>query len=188
MDLFGSALRQLICISDKELQDLYARCTKQAFKRRELLALPGRPANKIFFVEKGIIRVFITDRDGVEHTTHFAMEGQFICDYSAFLLGHTAAYSLQAIEPLQTIVLPESTVAWGYSNLEQGQKLGRLIAEYYFCYLDKRIQAQYIYTPAERYQHITRIFPNIHNRAPQHMIASYLGITPIHLSRLKKQL
>ena len=64
--------------------------------------------------------------------------------------------------------------------------MGRLIAEYYFIYQDNRIQNNYFRTPKERYDNITQVFPNIHNRVPQHMIASYLGITSIHLSRLKK--
>jgi hypothetical protein len=57
---------------------------------------------------------------------------------------------------------------------------------YYFIYQDDRIKNNYIRTRKERYDSINEVFPNIHNRVPQHMIASYLGITPIHLSRLKK--
>ncbi|MCB0847724.1 MAG: Crp/Fnr family transcriptional regulator, partial [Bacteroidetes bacterium] len=83
--------------------------------------------------------------------------------------------------------LPRSSIEWGYQNLTQGDKLGRLIAEFYFIYQDNRINNRYIRSPRERYDSITEIFPNIHNRAPQHMIASYLGITPVHLSRLKKE-
>ena len=69
--------------------------------------------------------------------------------------------------------------------MENGNKLGRLIAEFYFIYQDARINNAYIRTPKERYDLITDVFPGIHQRVPQHMIASYLGITPIHLSRLK---
>jgi CRP-like cAMP-binding protein len=69
--------------------------------------------------------------------------------------------------------------------MQQGNKMGRLIAEYYFIYQDDRISNRYVQTPKERYDIIDTIFPSIHQRVPQHMIASYLGITPIHLSRLK---
>jgi hypothetical protein len=84
------------------------------------------------------------------------------------------------------VVLPRPAIEWGYENLAEGQKMGRLIAEYYFIYQDERIKNMYIRTPKQRYDNITEVFPNIHNRAPQHMIASYLGVTPVHLSRLKK--
>ncbi|HMP92016.1 MAG TPA: hypothetical protein PKD90_04040, partial [Phnomibacter sp.] len=85
------------------------------------------------------------------------------------------------------IVLPRSAIDWGYAHLAQGQKLGRLIAEYYFIYQDNRIKNLYTRTPRQRYDAMSDIFPNIHNRVPQHMIASYLGITPVHLSRLKRK-
>jgi len=90
------------------------------------------------------------------------------------------------VEETEVVILPRASIEWGYQNLNEGQKLGRLIAEYYFIYHDNRIKNLYVRTPKERYDNITNIFPNIHNRVPQHMIASYLGITPIHLSRLKK--
>jgi len=83
--------------------------------------------------------------------------------------------------------MPRSAIEWGYRELKQGDRLGRLIAEFYFIYQDNRINNQYIRSPKERYNSISQVFPNIHNRVPQHMIASYLGITPIHLSRLKKE-
>jgi len=114
------------------------------------------------------------------------MENQFIADYSAFILKQPSLYTLRAEEETEAVILPRSAVEWGYKNLKQGDKLGRLIAEFYFIYHDNRLKNFYARTPKERYDTITEIFPNIHNRLPQHMIASYLGITPVHLSRLKK--
>jgi len=92
------------------------------------------------------------------------------------------------MENTEVIVMPRKATEWGYANMQEGEKLGRLIAEYYFVYLDTRIQHLYTLSPIERYSLMNKIFPNIHNRVPQHMIASYLGITPIHLSRIKKQM
>lgn|GEM_PF-2882148 len=66
------------------------------------------------------------------------------------------------------------------------EKLGRLVAEFYFIYHDHGIKNLYACKPKQRYDTLTEVFPNIHNRVPQHMIAYYLGITPVHLSRLKK--
>jgi CRP-like cAMP-binding protein len=128
----------------------------------------------------------ITDKEGDEHTIHFALENQFISDYSNFMQKQPSFYTLQALEETEVVVVPRSAIEWGYKNLKEGEKMGRLIAEYYFIYQDNRIKNTYSRTPKERYDNITNVFPNIHNRVPQHMIASYLGITPVHLSRLKK--
>lgn len=180
------ALSQMIRISEDELNAYLALCHSAVFKKGELLNKPGIVPPQVFFMIKGIVRVMVTDRDGQEHTTHFALENQFIADYTNFILQQPSFYTIEALEPTEVVVMPRKAVEWGYDNLQEGQKLGRLIAEYYFIYHDNRIKNLYTRTPKERYDSITDVFPNIHNRVPQHMIASFLGITPIHLSRLKK--
>ncbi len=180
------AVRQMISISDDELAEFLKGCSVRTCQRREFLSSPGKVCNEVYFVNKGIIRVVVTDKNGTEHTVHFALENQFIADYASFLQQIPSSQGLQALEPTEVVVLPRSIIEWGYGHLTEGDKLGRLVAEYYFIYLDNRIKNMYSHDPKERYDNITSIFPNIHNRAPQHMIASYLGITPVHLSRLKK--
>lgn len=177
----------MIDFTEKEGSGLIAFCYRESFKRKTLLSISDRQIDEVFFIEKGIVRVKIVDLDGKEHTTHFAIENQFIADYNAFLTGEKSNYQLEALEDTDTIVLPRKAIEWGYQNMKEGQKLGRLIAEYYFTYLDTRIQHLYTLSPIERYELMGQIFPGIHNRVPQHMIASYLGITPIHLSRIKSQ-
>ncbi|MBN8720758.1 MAG: cyclic nucleotide-binding domain-containing protein [Sediminibacterium magnilacihabitans] len=159
MDQIRQTIRQMIEISDQEFENFLSRCIVKKFKRYEVVSRPNIVPNEIFFVNKGLIRVIVTDKDGTEHSLHFALENQFIADYSAFMLKQPSLYTLQTEEETETVVMPRAAIEWGYKNLKQGDKLGRLIAE---------------------------VFPNIHDRVPQHMIASYLGITPIHLSRLKK--
>jgi CRP-like cAMP-binding protein len=180
------AIRQMIEISEEEQRDFISRCITRTFNRHEILSRPNNVPNEIFFISKGLVRVIITDTAGLEHTIHFALENQFIADYSCFMLKQPSLYSLEALEDTETVVLPRNAVEWGYQNLSQGDRLGRLIAEFYFIYQDNRVANMYARSPKERYDSITDVFPNIHNRVPQHMIASYLGITPVHLSRLKR--
>ncbi|MCB0521435.1 MAG: Crp/Fnr family transcriptional regulator [Lewinellaceae bacterium] len=186
MHQLATAIRHMIAISEEEMQAFLEMCHLKTFKKQEALSRPGPVPNEIFFIVRGILRVIILDNNGTEHTIHFAMENQFIADYSSFMLKTPSMYTLQAIEETEVVVMPRSAIEWGYANLSQGDRLGRLIAEYYFIYQDNRLRNQYARTPKERYDAIDEVFPNIHNRAPQHMIASYLGITPVHLSRLKR--
>lgn len=176
----------MISISEVELDDFLGQCSTKTFKRNETVSLPNAVPNEIFFINRGLIRVMITDNEGIEHTVHFALENQFISDYSNFIQKQPSFYTLQALEETQVVILSRSAIEWGYKNLQEGEKMGRLIAEYYFIYQDNRIKNTFSRTPKQRYDNITDVFPNIHNRVPQHMIASYLGITPVHLSRLKK--
>ena len=186
MKQVSQAIQQMISIREVELLNLLQNCFVKTFQRQDILSHPGVTPNDIFFINKGIIRVIVHDKEGSEHTIHFALENQFIADYSSFIQQQPSLYTLQALEETEVIVMPRSAVDWGYKNLKEGDKLGRLIAEFYFIYQDNRIKNLYARSAKERYDTITEVFPNIHNRVPQHMIASYLGITPVHLSRLKK--
>lgn len=186
MQEIKAAIRQMIDISEEELSKLIGMCSVKKMKRYETISRPDMIPNEIFFINKGLIRVIIQDNEGKEHSIHFALENQFIADYSAFILKQPSLYTLRTEEETEVVVMPRAAIDWGYKNLQQGDRLGRLIAEFYFIYQDNRIKNLYARTPKERYDHITEVFPNIHNRLPQHMIASYLGITPVHLSRIKK--
>ncbi len=186
MEQIKQVMKQMINVSEDELNSFLSGAIVKTYKRQEILSRPNTIPNEIFFINKGLIRVLITDNEGIDHTIHFALENQFIADYSNFIQSQPAIYTLQALEETEVVVLPRNCIEWGYKNLTEGQKMGRLIAEYYFIYQDNRINNLYIRTPKQRYDNISAVFPNIHNRVPQHMIASYLGITPIHLSRLKK--
>jgi len=187
MDKLSGAMQSMINTSPEELAPFLEACFVLQAKRNEFFSIPDRVPDSVFFINHGLIRVFLYDEKGNDQTIHFALEGNFIADYANFILQKPSNYYLQATEPTEVVVLPRAAIDWGYKNLKEGQKLGRLIAEYYFIYQDERIKNNYLRTPKERYDTITDIFPDIHNRVSQRHIASYLGITPIHLSRLKKE-
>lgn len=186
MEPIVSAIQKMISTLPGEMTRFLSGTSTRTYKKHDLIAKAGQLPQEIYFINQGILRVIINDRHGIDHTIHFAMEHQFIADYSAFLQKKPAIYSLQALEPTELLVLPRETIETGYQSMEEGEKLGRLIAEYYFIYQDERIRNQYARTAKERYDDLSAIFSGIHDRVPQHMIASYLGITPVHLSRLKK--
>ena len=186
MKQVSHVIQQMISIREEEILSLLKNCFVKTFQRQDILSYPGVTPNDIFFINKGIIRVIVHDKEGGEHTIHFALENHFIADYSSFIQQQPSLYTLQALEETEVVIMPRLAVDWGYKNLREGDRLGRLIAEFYFIYQDNRIKNLYARTPKERYDTITDVFPNIHNRVPQHMIASYLGVTPVHLSRLKK--
>jgi cAMP-binding proteins - catabolite gene activator and regulatory subunit of cAMP-dependent protein kinases len=185
---FKEALQKLIRISEKEAQAFMDLCYRKQFAKKSSLSEQASVIDEVYFLEKGLIRVLVNDRQGAAHTLHFAVEGQFIADYRAFLNRQSSRYQLEALEHTEVVVMPRRAIEWGYQNLAEGEKLGRLIAEYYFLYLDTRVEHLYTLSPLQRYSLMNELFPGIHQRVPQHMIASYLGITPIHLSRLKSGL
>ena len=113
MQQITQAIRQMIEISDIELEDFLSRCIEKKFKRYEIVSRPGTIPNEIFFINSGLIRVVVTDNDGVEHSLHFAMENQFIADYSAFILKQASLYTLRAEEETEAVILPRSAIGMG---------------------------------------------------------------------------
>lgn len=157
----------------------------QQFKKRDLLLSQGSICRDIFFVVKGLLRVFFVDNEGEEKTFHFSFENSFSADYESFLKKIPANYSIQALEDTTVVLMSFDMLHAGYEILENGEKLGRLLAEEYFFIFNDKIQAIYTQSPIERYNNLTRKFPDILQRIPQHYIASYLNISSVHLSRLK---
>lgn len=85
MEQIKEVMRQMIDVSDKEINDFLAKAITRTYKRQEIISRPNILPNEIFFINRGIIRVFVNDTEGNEHTIHFALENQFIADYSNFI-------------------------------------------------------------------------------------------------------
>jgi CRP-like cAMP-binding protein len=115
MEQIRQVMKQMINVSEDELNDFLSGAVAKTIKRQETIARPNTIPNEIYFINKGLIRVLITDNDGTEHTIHFALENQFIADYSNFILKQPSIYSLQALEETQIIILPRNTIEWGLS-------------------------------------------------------------------------
>ncbi len=186
MGQITAVIQNMINTNPQEIASFCSAVSIRYCKKHEIIAKEGHIPAEIYFINNGMLRVIVNDAKAVDHTIHFALENQFIADYSSFLQQKPAMYSLQALEATELLVLPRDSIEMGYQSMAEGQKLGRLIAEFYFIYQDERIRNQYARTAKERYDYMSTVFPGIHDRVPQYMIASYLGITPVHLSRLKK--
>lgn len=187
MQALSEAIQSLIKISEIELEQFLSKCFEKKFLKKQMLSEIDKIPNEVYFITKGLVRTLVIDADLNEKTVFFAQENNFISNYSAFLTNSKSPFGIEALEDTEVIVLPRQAIEWGYKNMKEGDKLGRLIAENYFIQFDKRILDQYTQTPKERYENITQVFPNINQLVPQHMIASYLGISSVHLSRLKKE-
>jgi len=92
--------------------------------------------------------------------------------------------TIEAMEETEVVLMSNFMVNDGYEKLHNGEKLGRLLAEKYFFIFSRKMQNIYTKTPYERLLSMNEQFPGIRQRVPQHYIASYLNITPVHLSRL----
>jgi CRP-like cAMP-binding protein len=157
----------------------------QQFKKGDFLLTSGDICRNVYFINKGLCRTFFVNSKGEENTFHFTMENGFVTDYESFLAKQPAYFTIQALEAVEAIVMSHHTVHDGYINLRQGEKLGRVLAEKYLFIFTNKVHDIYTEDAFTRYKKMNIRYPTILQRVPQHMIASYLNITPVHLSRLK---
>ncbi|MBZ4044598.1 Crp/Fnr family transcriptional regulator [Flavobacterium hibisci] len=183
------ALYQLITeyidVSDSELEYCLSMLSYEVYKKKDILLKEGEICSKIYFVAKGLLRIYFIDDKDEEKTFHFCLENTFGTDYESFLKGIPSSFSIQAMEDTDVLVISFEMLQNIYRELQHGEKLGRRITEEYFFLVNDKIKAIYVNAPLVRYRDMDKRFPKIHQRVPQHCIASYLNITPVHLSRLK---
>ncbi len=179
-----TAIKSLIDINDKEWSYYSSLFTTKNYTKKEILLQPNNVCDNIFFINKGLLRIFFMDKNGNESTFYFSQENDFAVDYESFLNRTPSNYTIEAMEDTQVVHMSYKMVIDGYKKLRNGEKLGRLLAEKYFIIFSRKIQNIYTKTPYERYELMNTQFPNIRQRVSQHYIASYLNISSVHLSRL----
>jgi len=184
------AIRELVLhyidIDEIEWEHCKSMFSLRRIKKKEIILRKGEVCRGIYFVVKGLLRIYFIDQNDEEKTFHFSLENTFATDYQSFLKVTAADFHIQALENTTVIMINYEMLQLLYTNLRHGEKLGRVIAEDYFFLMNDKIKAFYTQTPLQRYNNMNASFPKILTRVPQHYIASYLNISPVHLSRLKR--
>lgn len=182
-----NAISHFISLSDDEFELFYSQLTFRIVKRKEFLLNIGNVCKESFFIVNGLIRYYHLI-DGEEVTGQFFFEGSWYSDYESFLLGTTSTQYIQALEKSEVAVLSKTVLQKLYIEIPKFEKFGRLMAENAFIGLRKRTEIYTHLTPEERYLKLIQQRPKVIERVPQHYIASYLGMKPQSLSRIRKRI
>ena len=181
-------ITEIVDLSEEDLINLTSKMEFKKYKKGSFLIQVNELNDKFFFINKGIVRNLSSDFEGNELTYDFKIEGMFVSEHISFLNGSLATLSSQCLEDCEVIIVTKKVLDEFYITSQQGEKLGRLISEKIILeLLNDRIDL-HSKTVSQRYIELTNKFPKIHQRIPQHFIASYLGITSVHLSRIKSKM
>lgn len=153
-------------------------------KKGEVLLKSGDTVTSGFYVMSGCLRSYVVDSKGKEHTYQFAPEGWLISDLEVFKNKQKAFLTIEAIEDseVKRLLFDFDANNPDFAKLAMGKMQNRLYA------LQHRIIQLLSYTAEERYLEFIKTYPDLFSRVPLKMIASYLGITPEGLSRIRKEM
>ncbi|ULQ57691.1 Crp/Fnr family transcriptional regulator [Flavihumibacter rivuli] len=152
-----------------------------------MLVREGDIARELYFVNKGVLRLFY-NKEGEEVTGFLFSEGLFASSYESFLRRAPSIQSLETLEDADLLVLTSDALEKLYQDVPRINILTRKIAEQRFINAQLLLSSFIMETPEERYRKFAEQHPEILLRVPQHIIASYLGITPVSLSRIRARL
>jgi CRP-like cAMP-binding protein len=155
-------------------------------KKGEFYITTGQQEKYVSFVNKGGFRYFVI-ADTKELTCDFTFENNYISDYEGFLKQEPARINIQALEDSELVKLHYDDVQSCYERIPQLQKFGRLIAENFLLDILKRSNSLLFSSPEDRYNQLVEDNPKLLQRVPQYMIASFIGVTPEALSRIRKR-
>lgn len=163
--------------------------TTHTIKKGELLWKEGEIIKQIIFIHKGAIRYFYyNDPEDKEVTAQFFFENTFLTDYESFTSQEPTNFNFQALEDCEYTAFPRVVLYQMYEKFKYFERLGRIIAEYNFIGQQKGIRDQKNLSPEAKYLKLIKERPKVMARIPMNMIASYLAITPEHLSRIRKKI
>jgi CRP-like cAMP-binding protein len=186
--LLFSKFDEKIKLSEEEKELSKSFFIPKKLRRRQYLLQEGDPCKYLAFVEKGILRSYSIDDKGNEHILQFAFEGWWISDPYSFLTGEPASFTIDAIEDCELLLLTKHAEEEMMEKLPQLERFFRILLQNNVVASQKRILSSLSHTAEERYSQLIEACPTIPQRIPQHMIASFLGITPETLSRIRRQI
>ena len=154
------------------------------FPKGKILQHAGDLSDKVFFVKKGLLRSYAIDEKGKEHIFNFAPEGWIIADIGSNVLEKEAELFIETLEESEVVVLSRRDALAGGMDVESLTKTQQVLFRR-ITTLQRRLIMMLSATALERYEYFLEKYPALPNRVPQRMIASYLGITPEALSKIR---
>ncbi|HLL42318.1 MAG TPA: Crp/Fnr family transcriptional regulator [Segetibacter sp.] len=187
-ELFFQNFNNKVRLTPDEEAQIKIYLTPKKLRKKQYLLQEGDVCKTIAFIEKGALREYSVDDNGNDHIIQFGLEGWIISDLYSFLTGEPATYNIDAIEDAELVLISKSAHEDLLQKVPKYETFTRLNITGAYLAMQKRLTSIISSSLEERYAIFTTLYPNIVQRVPQHMIASYMGLTPETLSRIRRRI
>lgn len=187
-DLLHQKINSVISISEEEFRQFCTLFKPKKLRKKQYLLQSGDVNRYQAFVVKGLLRSYTVDEKDNEHILQFASEGWWIADLSSYLTNEPSILNIDAMEDAELLLLDKNTWELSMKSNPGLEHYFRIILQNHLVSTQKRLLQSLSETAEEKYTRFLKTYPECLQRMPQHMIASYLGITRETLSRVRKGL
>jgi CRP-like cAMP-binding protein len=188
MELLLAEISKELPLTKLEEDQIKAAFTLKKLRKRQYLIQFGETFRHLFFVEKGMLRAYLKGEKEEEHVIQFAAEGSWIPDSFHQLDDMEAMYNIDALEPSEILCIDREAFQELLLKIPKLEKYFRVVMQKRLHALHLRVINYLTHFAEDKYKMFMQVYPEIVQRVPQHMIASYLGIKPETLSRNRKKM
>ena len=172
--------------AEKELIKTFFKPKK--LKKKQFVVVEEHVCNYLTFVSKGLLKSYHVDDKGNEHINQFSPEGWWTSDMSSFFSGGISFYSIDAMEDSEVLLITKEDFENLTIQVPVMDRYFRLLFQNSLITKERRLISSHTHTAEEKYRHFVENNPDLIKRVPQNLLASYLGLSPETLSRLKKNI
>ncbi|MCM4172122.1 Crp/Fnr family transcriptional regulator [Arenibacter sp. TNZ] len=188
MQNFTKYLKAKANIPEPEFQLLIKKIKFKNIEKGDVILRPGEVCHHSFFVEKGLLRSYTVDNPGREHIIQFGSENWIVSDRSSTFFNEPSDLFIDAIEDTDIVLISSDFINEASEISSSFRKYNQIALQNHIRHQQKRINLLLSASAETRYMNFITLYPDLTLRVPQWMIASYLGITPESLSRVRKEL
>lgn len=180
------SINSLVDISEQELELVISSFRPKMIAKKEFLLNKGDVSNHMRFITEGCLKSFTLDNKGQEHILQFGIKGWWINDLYSYLSKKPATHFIRAIQSSIVLQIHRDSLEKLYDQVPPLERFFRIKFQIAYTSLQERHLDEMSLTAKERYEDFQKKYRDIEQSVPQYMVASYLGITPEHLSSLRK--
>ncbi|WP_240183087.1 Crp/Fnr family transcriptional regulator [Pedobacter jeongneungensis] len=181
-------IEEKVALTDKDRAEIQTFFSPKKLRRRQYLLQAGDVCQHLTFVCKGLLRTYNVDDKGDEHMSIFGWEGWWLSDFNSFLSGEPALFNIDAIEDSELFMISRADYDALTIAVPIMDRYFRILYQNSLVTKERRLMSSITHSAEEKYLLLAESNPQIIERIPQHLIASYLGIAPETLSRIKRNL
>jgi CRP-like cAMP-binding protein len=187
VELFIQTLRKITPLEIQEEKMFKDSFVPYYLKKNDHFLQATEVNTKLGFLCTGLVRYYVF-KNQEEATIEFTKEGEFVADYGSFISKEPSIQNIQALEDCEFLVIDYHKLQQLYKISGNANFLGRIIIEHRFIIMVNQLLTVHRYSPEDRYRYFLKNYNDLTQRIPQYLIASYVGVKPQSLSRIRKRI